>query len=99
MRPAPSERHQAERFLELGGWTTVKLPRYGDSYQIESYPDQFIRMMKWCEDHLGAGRAEPNDIYYNRYNGDVWYAFTWYGYWNFHFKHSKDATAFSLKWI
>ena len=99
MRAAPRERQQAEQILGSEGWTVVKLSRLGDSYHIESYPDQFIRMMKWCEDHLGAGRAEPNDIYYNRYNGDVWYAFTWYGYWNFHFKHSKDATAFSLKWI
>jgi hypothetical protein len=30
---------------------------------------------------------------------DVWYSFTWYGYWTFHFKHGADATAFALRWL
>lgn len=99
MRIAPAERQVAEIALYKEGWTVVKLPR-----DFMPVPRDFMLaenntpalMMKWCEDNIGAGRVEPGCNWLD--GRDVWYMFTWYGYWNFHFKHAKDATAFSLRW-
>lgn len=93
MRSAPSERHQAERFLELEGWHLVKIIK-SKTLPVEPY----YEMLEWCDENIGPGCVEPDQI---RWIGkdDIWYAFTWYGYYNFHFKHSKDATAFALRWV
>ena len=53
-------------------------------------------MMKWCENTFGPGRVEPGANWLD--DNDVWYSFSWYGYWTFHFKREKDATAFALRW-
>lgn len=91
-RAATNERHKAEDALEYIGWTCVKLSR---DKQL-NIPDQFTQMMKWCEDNIGTGRVEvePDRIDMN----DHWYSFSWYGYWNFWFRHEKNATIFVLRW-
>ena len=93
MRIAPAERRQAEEVLEREGWTVVKISK--DLKILE--PTQYLTMVHWCEDNVGAGRLEPGHKWLD--NIDVWYSFTWYGFWSFHFKHSKDATAFTLRWL
>jgi hypothetical protein len=96
MRTAPAERQQAELTLEQEGWTVVKIDKGGRDMD----PTAYQKMLTWCEQTIGAGRVEPNfekgqwlDDY------DVWYSFTWYGYWSFHFKNLKDVTAFCLRWV
>ena len=93
MRPAPAERQAAEQVLKDEGWTVVKIPK--DLMQVEV--DKYITMLKWCEDTIGSGRVEPGNGWLDGI--DVWYTFTWYGSWSFHFKHTKDATAFALRWM
>ena len=93
MRTAPAERQLCELILRDQGWTTVKIPKN----LMLAEPNQYHIMIKWCEDNIGPGRLEPGPKWLD--DEDVWYSFGWYGYWSFHFKHSKDATAFSLKWI
>ena len=92
MRPAPLERQQAEQVLQDEGWSHIKLPK--DRQQELAF--QFADLMKWCEDTVGHGRVEPGPNWLDE--EDVWYSFAWYGYWTFHFKHEKDATAFALRW-
>jgi hypothetical protein len=95
MRTAPAERHRAEHLLEGQGWTVVKINKGGRDMDL----GQASRMLKWCEDHIGPGRMEPNFEKGQWLDGlDVWYSFTWYGHWTFHFKHDADATAFALRW-
>lgn len=91
-RVVPNERHLAELALEKFGWTNVKLPR---DRQL-AIPDQFIQMMTWCEKNIGTGRVEVEQHKID--NDDMWYSFSWYGYWNFWFKNHKDATIFTLRW-
>ncbi len=87
-----NDRHLAELELETQGWTLVKLPRT----QPTRINMKFVDMMKWCEDHVGTGRVEiePGKIDAD----DMWYSFSWYGYWNFWFRRETDATAFALRW-
>lgn len=54
-------------------------------------------MLTWCERTLGSGRVEPGHNWLD--DQDVWYMFSWYGYLSFHFKHHKDAVAFTLRWM
>lgn len=93
MRSAPAERQQAEQVLKSEGWAVVKIPK--DFMRAERYHSPAI-MMKWCEDTVGPGRVEPGSNWLD--DNDVWYMYTWYGHWSFHFKHEKDATAFTLRW-
>ena len=91
MRPATNERNEAEHALETAGWIRVSLPKYpGDNAEL------FVQMLKWCEDQIGAGRVEIAAGRIN--NGDRWYSYGWYGYWNFWFQFEQDATAFTLRW-
>ena len=90
MRPAPTERHETERVLEAQGWTVVSVPK---NLMIA---EPTLTMVHWCEDYIGTGRIEPGANWLD--DNDVWYSFSWYGYWTFHFKHEKDATAFALRW-
>ena len=92
MRPAPAERKQAEQVLQDEGWLSINIPK--DFTRAE--PGQYHEMCKWCEDNIGAGRLEPGHHWLDDH--DVWYSFTWYGFWSFHFKHSKDIAAFTLRW-
>ena len=92
MRAAPAERHQAEHQLLNEGWHVVRLVKVTGDFGWR-YHD----MMKWCIDIVGPGRMEPGHHWLDGH--DVWYAFTWFGSYNFHFKHAKDATAFSLRWV
>ena len=92
MRAAPRERQQAEQILGSEGWTVVKIPKNLMRADLSSPTS----MMKWCEDAVGPGRVEPGSGWLD--DNDVWYMFTWYGHWSFHFKHDKDATAFTLRW-
>lgn len=92
MRPASAERRQAEECLEREGWTSVKIPKN----LMMAEPNQYHIMIKWCEDNIGAGRLEPGPKWLD--DEDVWYSFGWFGYWTFHFKYDKDATAFALRW-
>jgi hypothetical protein len=92
MRAAPAERHQAEHQLLNEGWHVVRLVKVTGDFGWR-YHD----MMKWCIDIVGPGRMEPGHHWLDGH--DVWYAFNWFGYYNFHFKHAKDATAFSLRWV
>jgi len=88
MRAAPAERHMAEHQLLNQGWQAVRIPKV--------QPRSYYSMMKWCEDTLGPGRPEPG---HNWLDGeDVWYTFSWFGYYNFHFKNERDATMFILRW-
>lgn len=91
-RAATAERHTAERVLEAQGWTTVSVPKN----LMRADLNNLAPMMKWCEDNLGTGRIEPGANWLDEH--DVWYSFSWYGYWTFHFKHEKDAMAFTLRW-
>lgn len=92
MRTAPAERQRCEQILEEQGWTSIKVTKPEIEPAIPHY-----KMLKWCDDNLGPGRVEPG---HNWLDGqDVWYSFTWYGFYRFHFKHSKDATAFTLRWL
>ena len=93
MRTAPAQRQAAEIVLRKEGWTVVKIPK--DLMRVE--PSHFAHLMKWCEDHIGAGCVEPGHQWLDGL--DVWYAFSWLGYWSFHFKHDRDATAFTLRWV
>ena len=91
MRAAPAERHQAEHQLLNEGWHAVRLVKVtGDNGW------RYHSVMKWCEDTVGPGRPEPGHLWLD--DEDVWYAFNWFGYYNFHFKHANDATAFALRW-
>lgn len=92
MRTAPVERQQAEQVLQDEGWASVRIPK--NLMRVE--PTKYLSMVHWCEDNIGSGRLEPGPNWLD--DQDVWYSFTWYGYWTFHFKRSKDATAFSLRW-
>ena len=92
MRAEPAERHQAEHQLLNEGWHVVRLVKVTGDFGWR-YHD----MMKWCIDIVGPGRMEPGHHWLDGH--DVWYAFNWFGYYNFHFKHAKDATAFSLRWV
>ena len=90
MRPVPTSRQEAEAMLAEQGWHKVVLVRHG------SLPMQFIGMMVWCEENIGPGRVE---IEKNRIDAsDVWYSYSWYGYWDFWFRNKKDATLFTLRW-
>ena len=90
MRPAVTERVEAEDKLEAAGWILVSLPREA---RIE---EQFISMLAWCGEYIGNGRVE---IEAGRINPEErWYSYSWYGYWNFWFQHEKDATLFALRW-
>ena len=92
VRAASNDRHLAELELEQQGWTVVKLPR---NRQLEMNL-QFMDMMTWCEANVGKGRVE---IEQGKIDGaDRWYSFSWYGYWNFWFRHEQDATMFLLRW-
>lgn len=92
MIQAPVERKKAEEILEQEGWTHVSIPK--NLMRVE--PTEYHTMAHWCKNNIGNGRIEPG---HNWLDGeDVWYSFTWYGYWTFHFKHNKDATAFALRW-
>ena len=94
MRQAPANRHESERILAQDeGWTHVKVTKPKVEPAILHY-----KMLIWCDDHLGPGRVEPNQTNWLD-DHDVWYSFTWYGYYNFYFKHSKDAVAFTLRWL
>jgi len=91
MRAAPAERHQAEHQLLNQGWQAVRIPKVeGDNTW------RFHNMTKWCEHTLGLGRPEPGIIGLGL--GDVWYTYSWFGYYIFYFKNAKDATAFTLRW-
>ena len=92
LRPASNDRHLAELELRSQGWTPVNLSRTEPTRQSL----QFIDMLKWCEDNIGQGRVEvePGKIDVD----DMWYSFSWYGYWNFWFRKETDATAFALRW-
>lgn len=94
MRTAPAERHKCEQILEDNGWHLFKVKKE----KLEPPVERYLEMVYWCESTLGPGRLEPSQS--NWLNGnDVWYSFTWYGYHNFYLKHSKDATAFALRWL
>ncbi len=93
MRTAPADRQQAEQVLSDQRWTVVKISKGGRDMD----PSAYQKMLTWCEQTIGAGRVEPGHIWLDGH--DVWYSFTWYGYWSFHFKHHKDVTAFSLRWM
>ena len=93
MRIAPAERKQAEEVLQDEGWTLVKIPKPPISH---TQGIAHIPMVRWCEVNIGAGRIEPGHNWLD--DNDVWYAFSWYGYQHFYFKHSADATAFTLRW-
>lgn len=88
MRKAPAERMLAQKHLLELGWTEVTVDKFENKTMFDA--------MKWCEDHIGVGRPEPA-LWLD--GNDVWYAFTWFGYWHFYFKHEKDAIAFSLRWV
>lgn len=91
-RTAANDRHLAETALERLGWTRVALSR---DKQL-TIPAQFIKMMQWCDDNVGTGRVE---IEQDRIDDlDMWYSFSWYGYWNFWFRHKRDAVLFTLRW-
>ena len=91
-RPASNERLLAERKLESLGWSVAKLPRT-DATRNSML---FIDMMKWCEDNVGVGRVEIHTGIID--DNDMWYSFSWYGYWNFWFRNEQDATLFALRW-
>lgn len=91
-RAASNDRHLAEVQLEQLGRIPVKLSRLGQ----QNNPLQFIEMMKWCEDNIGLGRVEVEQGKID--SADMWYSFSWYGYWNFWFRYERDATLFSLRW-
>ena len=93
MRTAPAERQQAEQVLRDEGWTVVKISK--NLMRVE--PTEYLNMANWCEQYIGSGRLEPGHKWLD--DQDVWYSFTWYGYWSFHFKHEQDAVAFSLRWL
>ena len=92
MRTTPAYRHNAEKVLKDEGWISINISK--DFTRAE--PTQYHDMCKWCEDTIGAGQLEPGPNWLDE--DDVWYSFTWYGFWSFHFKHNVDATAFSLRW-
>lgn len=94
MRAAPADRYKAEQVLEDEGWTVVKLPKPEISH---TQGIAHIPMLRWCEDNLGPGRIEPSPNNWLDGN-DVWYMYSWFGYWTFYFSHAKDATAFTLRW-
>lgn len=95
MRPAPAERTIAEEFLEMEGWILIEITKHRPQAHIASVGAQPI--LTWCERTLGPGRVEPRSNWFD--DNDVWYMFSWYGHLNFWFKHSKDATAFTLRWM
>lgn len=84
------DRARTERLLQEYGWTQIKISKPSGPV-VELH----LSMSKWCEDYIGSGRLEPNLMLDDQ---DVWYSFTWYGYWSYHFKHSKDATVFAVRW-
>jgi hypothetical protein len=92
MRPASAERQQAEECLEREGWISVKI----SEVHMALNSIEYHAVAKWCEDHLGPGRLEPGDNWLD--GNDVWYSFDWYGFRRFHFKYSKHATMFTLRW-
>ena len=94
MRPAPAERTQAQNTLLDEFWTEVCVAKN----KLDSTNKDMFKMMKYCEEMFGPGRIEPSA---NNWldEEDVWYVFTWYGYWNFYFKNERDATMFILRWI
>ena len=92
-RAASQERNEAERILsEVEGWLHITIPKSKIEPAVQHY-----EILKWCEDRLGPGRVEPSQYRWLDGN-DVWYSFTWYGYYNFYFKHKNHATMFVLKW-
>ena len=93
MRPSAAVRQRQQQTLNSQGWTVVKIskPPVSHTQGITHIP-----MVRWCEKTLGPGRMEPGDNWLDGY--DVWYTFSWFGYWTFHFKYDKDATAFALRW-
>ena len=93
MRTAPAERQQAEQVLHDEGWIVVKIAK--NLMRVE--PTEYLNMAHWCEQYIGSGRLEPGHNWLD--DEDVWYSFTWYGYWSFHFKHERDAVAFTLRWL
>lgn len=94
MRTAPADRHKCEQVLETEGWHLVKVKKE----KLEPPVEPYLEMVYWCEGTLGPGRLEPSQSNWFDSN-DVWYSFTWYGYHTFYFKHSRDATAFALRWV
>ena len=91
VRPASAERQQAEETLADNGWTSVTISKNF----MQAVPTQYYEMSKWCEDNIGPGRMEPGTIIDSE---DVWYSYGWYGFQRFHFRYSKDATIFTLRW-
>jgi hypothetical protein len=94
MRTAPAQRQAAEIILSKEGWTVVKISK---DLMVVAQPNKMANLTKWCEDHLGPGRIEPGHQWLDGH--DVWYAFSWFGYWSFHFKNNRDATAFAMRWV
>ena len=94
MRIAPAQRQAAEVVLGKEGWTIVNIPK---DLMVVAQPTKMVDLTKWCEDNLGSGRIEPGHHWLDGL--DVWYAFSWLGYWSFHLKHVLDATAFTLRWV
>ena len=91
-RPSANDRRIAEDALESLGWTLVRIPRE----RQESLAFEFVHIMAWCETYVGPGQieVEPRKID----TTSQWYSFSWYGYWDFWFRNSQDATAFTLRW-
>lgn len=94
MRTVPAERHKVKRILQDEGRTVIEITRPRPS-QLDLFPQGVITLTTWCEQHIGTGQIEPGERWLD--NGDVWYMFEWYGFWSFHFKHGRDATAFALR--
>ncbi len=93
MRPAAAVRHRQQQTLNSEGWTVVKIskPPVSHTQGIAHIP-----MVRWCENTLGPGRMEPGDNWLDGH--DVWYTFSWFGYWSFHFKYKRDSTMFAMRW-
>ena len=53
----------------------------------------------WCGDHIGPGRVIKRDADTELTGEEVWYCEQYYGFANFYFINSTDATLFRLKWL
>jgi hypothetical protein len=90
MRAAAGDRKKSEQILTDQGWIVVKIPK------PNALPNTAIPMLIWCTENLGSGCVEPGHSWLE--GNDVWYMFSWFGYWTWHFKNQQDATMFTMRW-
>ena len=81
----------------------VKLPRPEGTFSIRAggtWSDYLTHTIKpWCGDHIGFGRVVIRDADKELTGEEVWYCEQYYGFANFYFINSSDATLFRLKWL